>query len=108
MWGLAASLRLSPVSVLVGLNSFLNFPQRKAGFVLQWCTGWQWPCVLSEAQATCSVGQTVFALHGFGPVDILLFRLPNCKWTATYSTLSAAIPSPVFLPVSSASFLWLI
>lgn len=50
---------------LVRLNGFLDFPQRKAGFVFPRSAGWQWPCVLSEAQATNNVGQTVFALHAW-------------------------------------------
>lgn len=47
--GWTASLRLSPATILVRLNSFSDFARRKAGFVFQLYVGWQSPCVLSEA-----------------------------------------------------------
>lgn len=90
---MTASLRLFPDTALVSLNSLSDFAQRKAGFVLQSYVGWQSPCVLSEAWAARHDGQTPLALHGLDLIDILLFRLPNCKQTEVCLTAS-----PLLLP----------
>lgn len=109
---MTASLRLSPATALVRLNSFSDCAQRKAGFVFQLYVGWQSPCVLSEAWAARHDGQTPLAFHGFDPGEILLFRLPNYKQSATYLTASLLL-LPLFLflffsPESPASSLLLI
>lgn len=101
MWGMTTNPRLSPATVLIRLNRFSDSAQRKTGLVLQGYAAWQSPRVLSEVWAARSDGRAPLALHGLGPVEILLFRLPNCKQTSVYLTASSFLLPLVFLLDSS-------
>lgn len=94
MWGMTTRPRLSPATELLRLNCFSDSAQRKTGLVFQGYAAWQSPRVLSEVWAARSDGWTPLVLHGLGPVEVLLFRLPNCKQTSVY--LTAVFPSPSF------------